>query len=452
MGLFKKLFGDAADELKKSYEETKREFLEELGFKSSTSSTSSKPRRNSGEKTNAKQVKKQEGTVKQPKETPKAKKTELPKETVVEQPPITSSIETNEKETKVKEPVSAPPFDSMVEEAESQSTSDDGVFSARLEALISSALQDGVLTDQEKAILKKRAEKEGEDWDEVEMILNSRLAEVNSSATSEPSSQKNIENESEIVQESQYLIVNGTIYKDFSEKEINSRTVSKISGVDKNDIRSIIIPTCVKIIESFESCKKLESIKFPSSLESIGRCAFDYCSSLKAIDLSPCSRLDNIDDNAFANCQNLELVILPSSLQIISEEMFRNCTSLKIVDLSRCTQLKQIGTQAFLLCKRIKTISFPNGMEQIRFNSLSFGFSLAPTLFFPPSMKSICGLDNNHTIYCFSPRLEELEELSSCVLYVLPEYLESYKSQARAERIKISIHPMPDEYLYFYDN
>ena len=50
-----------------------------------------------------------------------------------------------------------------------------GLFSPRLEALINSALQDGVLTEQEKTILKKRVEKEGEDWDEVEMIINSRL-------------------------------------------------------------------------------------------------------------------------------------------------------------------------------------------------------------------------------------------------------------------------------------
>lgn len=53
-----------------------------------------------------------------------------------------------------------------------------GLFSERLEALISSGLQDGVLTDHEKAVLKKRAEKDGEDWDEVEMIINSRLAEI----------------------------------------------------------------------------------------------------------------------------------------------------------------------------------------------------------------------------------------------------------------------------------
>jgi hypothetical protein len=53
-----------------------------------------------------------------------------------------------------------------------------GLFSPRMEALINSALRDGVLTDQEKAVLKKRAEKDGEDWDEVEMIINSRLAEI----------------------------------------------------------------------------------------------------------------------------------------------------------------------------------------------------------------------------------------------------------------------------------
>ena len=46
MGLFKTLFGDAAEELKKSYEDAKKDVLNELGFQSSTSSKSSTPRRN----------------------------------------------------------------------------------------------------------------------------------------------------------------------------------------------------------------------------------------------------------------------------------------------------------------------------------------------------------------------------------------------------------------------
>ena len=59
-----------------------------------------------------------------------------------------------------------------------------GLFSARLEAMITAALQDGVLTDKERELLKRRAEKEGEDWDEVEMIIEARLAEMKSTASS----------------------------------------------------------------------------------------------------------------------------------------------------------------------------------------------------------------------------------------------------------------------------
>ena len=59
-----------------------------------------------------------------------------------------------------------------------KSTSGSEVFSARLEALISAVLQDGVFTEQEKAIIKRHVEKEGEDWDEVEMIISARLAEI----------------------------------------------------------------------------------------------------------------------------------------------------------------------------------------------------------------------------------------------------------------------------------
>lgn len=58
-----------------------------------------------------------------------------------------------------------------------------GVFSPRLEALIDAALQDGVLTDKERFMIKSRAEKEGEDWDEVEMIIEARLAKMQPEVT-----------------------------------------------------------------------------------------------------------------------------------------------------------------------------------------------------------------------------------------------------------------------------
>ena len=62
---------------------------------------------------------------------------------------------------------------SVAEEKTSQ-----GVFSERLEAMIEAALQDGVLTQKEKEVIFRRAEKEGEDLDEFEILFDARLAQL----------------------------------------------------------------------------------------------------------------------------------------------------------------------------------------------------------------------------------------------------------------------------------
>ena len=60
----------------------------------------------------------------------------------------------------------------------SQSETDEQIrFSPRVEALIKSAFRDGILTKKEKEIIIKRAVAEGEDADEFEMLLDSRIAD-----------------------------------------------------------------------------------------------------------------------------------------------------------------------------------------------------------------------------------------------------------------------------------
>jgi hypothetical protein len=49
------------------------------------------------------------------------------------------------------------------------------MFSKEMEALIEATLQDGVLTDQEKAVLVKRAQREGIDVDELDVYIQSLL-------------------------------------------------------------------------------------------------------------------------------------------------------------------------------------------------------------------------------------------------------------------------------------
>lgn len=49
------------------------------------------------------------------------------------------------------------------------------MFSKEMEALIEATLEDGVLTDQEKAVLVKRAQKEGIDIDELDVYIQSLM-------------------------------------------------------------------------------------------------------------------------------------------------------------------------------------------------------------------------------------------------------------------------------------
>ena len=59
------------------------------------------------------------------------------------------------------------------------------LYSEKIEALINAALADGVLTEKEKQILFKKAQEEGIDLDEFEMVLDGRLVELQKRAKEE---------------------------------------------------------------------------------------------------------------------------------------------------------------------------------------------------------------------------------------------------------------------------
>ena len=56
----------------------------------------------------------------------------------------------------------------------------EGMYSEKLEEVISAALQDGKLTPMKRRIIKRRAEKEGEDVEEVMMVVDARLQQSES--------------------------------------------------------------------------------------------------------------------------------------------------------------------------------------------------------------------------------------------------------------------------------
>ena len=280
-----------------------------------------------------------------------------------------------------------------------------GIFSDRLEALIAAALQDGVLTDKERELLKRRAEKEGEDWDEVEMIIEARLSEMQtekgtatmaspvtptSIATPLPAEDSKMKAEQE-------------------ELPIEPKSFKRDFG---NDKASLVIPEGVTVIEelAYGFCNKLQSVTLPSTLVTIERKAFCSCSELTNVDFSRCMHLEKIAEGAFSCCSGLanvdlsrcmhlekiaeeafyfcgevkelflpdsveqigknalmdcERIVFPASLRTIVEYSFYSKNFLQEADLSRCTQLKEIKEAAFRKCTNLKKVVFPASLVEI---------------------------------------------------------------------------------------
>lgn len=85
------------------------------------------------------------------------------------------------------------------------------MYSERLEEVISAALADGNLTEQKRNIIMRRAEKEGEDIEEVMMVVESRL--LNQTKKQSNQSQSKSESKEEVTNGDFVETVNGVSFK-----------------------------------------------------------------------------------------------------------------------------------------------------------------------------------------------------------------------------------------------
>lgn len=85
------------------------------------------------------------------------------------------------------------------------------MYSEKLEEVISAALADGNLTEQKRKIIMRRAEKEGEDVEEVMMVIESRL--LNQTKKQSNQSQSKSESKEEVTNGDFVETVNGVSFK-----------------------------------------------------------------------------------------------------------------------------------------------------------------------------------------------------------------------------------------------
>ena len=273
-----------------------------------------------------------------------------------------------------------------------------GLFSERLETMIAAALRDGVLTDKERELLKKRVEKEGEDWDEVEMIIEARLAEMNPVAST-PSSET-LENNN-VSQDTTPQDNKNTTPQDVSSKADNGYPETileyKIKRMDalrnaqshKNDseqARQIWRKAVseIKMIDTIirDGVKSVDELKLKLQKEQMKLQMEEQAKEKEQMKLQ--TILDYSEAERYSNERNVDIpegyielgeecfqeshlqsICLPSTLEKINDYAFERCDKMKKVDFSKCTSLIEIGDMVFHWCTKLEEIVLPDSVTTI---------------------------------------------------------------------------------------
>lgn len=158
-----------------------------------------------------------------------------------------------------------------------------------------------------------------------------------------------------------------------------------ISGISKNDVKSVIIKDGITGIASnaFENCENLISVTIPGSVNGIGVGAFASCSSLANVVIS--EGVSRIGDYAFRDCENLTNVSIPSSVATIGDRAFSGCERLNVTIPDGVVH---IGEDAFSGCKMSKDLIIPGSVTSI--GKYAFmGCSSIETIVIPNSVTSV---------------------------------------------------------------
>ena len=158
-----------------------------------------------------------------------------------------------------------------------------------------------------------------------------------------------------------------------SDNEITTAKILELAGKDsseKDSITELDLSGCTRLqnigTSAFEGCEKLTTVTLPSSVTTIGSFAFRDCNSLTNINLSACKNLATIGYQAFWGCDGLTSIDLSgcTSLQSIDGSAFTS-SGLTSINLSGCTSLQSIGTSAFEGCEKLTTVTLPSSVTTI---------------------------------------------------------------------------------------
>lgn len=150
-------------------------------------------------------------------------------------------------------------------------------------------------------------------------------------------------------------------------------------------IKEVIIPDSIEKIEhtAFAKCTKLQSVRLPSKLKTLGYGAFSYCQAMTSVILS--EGLETIEHRAFIGCSNLKDIQLPSTLKQTGESVFYYCTSLESIIIPE--GLTEIQGYMFYGCTSLASVTLHDKITGIGYDA--FGKCAFTQIDIPASVELI---------------------------------------------------------------
>ena len=104
-----------------------------------------------------------------------------------------------------------------------------------------------------------------------------------------------------------------------------------------------------------------QTTTIPESVTSIGNNAFNYCTGLTSITIG--NNVTSIGSGAFANCSGLTSITIPESVTSIGSGAFSECTGLTSITIPN--GLTRIVESTFYNCRSLTSITIPNSVTSI---------------------------------------------------------------------------------------
>lgn len=203
---------------------------------------------------------------------------------------------------------------------------------------------------------------------------------------------------------------------------------------------SFTIPTSVKTIGECAFCKNknLQNVNL-SSVTSIGESAFQDASALRSVVIP--DSVTKVEYFAFYRCSDLKSVTFGKGLKKTSVEMFEQCTSLTNINFGSLTE---IAGRTFADCSSLESVTLPSTVTSI--GNASFGDCYKLVSFTAPSVTEIpyqAFLNDRSLASINFPKLENIYRTafygcSSLKSVHLPESTQFVHSNAFHENVAVT--------------